>query len=113
MMLLDNVGSIALSSFLPWDAQSAAHPFCDFFQHDLGRAAADRLDACIAHHPLDRALADIAHAAMELLTVIHDLIDQLAAIRLGHRNFLDAVAAQRIEPGGVVDELPPGLDFGG
>ena len=55
------------------------HPLGDLVEHDLGRAAADRLDARVARHPLDRALAQVARAAMELHAVVHDLVHQRAA----------------------------------
>src|SRR6478736_2906756 len=42
-------------------------PLRHFFQHHLGRAPADRQHACIAPQPFDCRLADVAHAAMELL----------------------------------------------
>src|SRR5260370_5583136 len=84
----------------------------DFFEHHLGGAAADRLHAGIARHPLDRAFAHEADAAVELQAVIHHGIDEIAAIGLGHRHFAGDVVALRIAPGGGIDELPPSLDLG-
>src|SRR5690242_18297847 len=84
----------------------------DFFEHHLGGAAADRLDAGIARHPFDRAFAHEADAAMELQAIIHHGVDEIAAIGLGHRHFARDVVALRIAPGGSVDELPSGLDLG-
>ena len=50
---------------------------------------------------------------MELDAGIHDFVDQLAAIGLDHRDLARRVEAPGVEPGGVVDELAPGLDLGG
>src|SRR4051795_9117366 len=52
---------------------SRSVPLRHFFQHHLGGAAADGQDACIAPQPLDRRLAHVAHAAMELLAGVHHL----------------------------------------
>src|ERR1700704_7998 len=40
-----------------------SNPLGPLVQHPLGGAAADRLDAGVAGHALDRALAHVAHAA--------------------------------------------------
>src|ERR1700728_2973884 len=67
--------------------------------------------ARIACHALDGALAHKAHAAMKLKARVHDLVDEFAAKGLDHRNFLRGVDPLRVEPGGVIDELPAGRDL--
>src|SRR6266478_2663641 len=84
---------------------SAQHPLGDLLEHHLGGAAADRVDARVAHHAFDGALADIAEAAMELLAVIHHVVDQLAAIGLHHRDLAHAILAARIAPRGGIEQL--------
>src|ERR1700723_2153967 len=88
------------------------HALGDFLEHPLGGPAADILHAGVARHPLDRALAHKAHAAVELHAIVHDFVDELTAIRLDHRHFAGGVDALRVEPGGVIDKLTPGFDFG-
>src|SRR5262245_49460518 len=92
-------------------ARNALHPLGDFFEHHLGRAAADILDARIARHALDGALAHETHAAVKLHAIVHDFVDELAAIGLDHGHFAGGVDSLGIEPGGVIDELTAGLDF--
>ncbi len=84
----------------------------DLLEHDLRRAAADRLDARIARHALDRGLAHEAHAAVELHAVVEDLVHQIAGQRLHHRHLGDAVLALGVEPGRVMHELAGRLDLG-
>ena len=81
------------------DARRCLEPLRDFFQHHLGRAAADRLHAGIARHALDRRFAHVTHAAMELQGGVHHLVHQFAAVGLGHRDFARAVDALRVEEG--------------
>src|SRR5579859_6056421 len=86
-----SIRAIRIDGLLPSEMQ----PFGDFLEHHLGGAAADRVDAGVAHHSLDGAFADIAETAMELLAVIHHLVDQLAAIGLDHRDLAHAFLAAR------------------
>src|ERR1051326_7848611 len=79
------------------DHALAPHAFRHFFEHDLGRAAADRMHARIARHALDRAFAHVAHAAVKLHAGVHHLVDELAAIRLHHRHLAGAIDALRVE----------------
>ena len=53
---------------------SASHPFRDFFQHNLGGAAADGQDPGVADHAFDRRAAHEAGAAMQLQATMHDFV---------------------------------------
>jgi len=83
-----------------------------FFEHDFGSAAADRLDAGIARHALDRAFTHESDSAVELQAVGHHRIHKVAAVGFRHRHFAGDVVTLRIAPGRSVEELPSGLDFG-
>ena len=79
---------------------------------ELHRAAADGVQAGVAHHSLDGGFADVAHAAVELLAGVHHLVDHFGAECLDHRDVLDAVVAQAVAPGGVVEHVATGRQFG-
>src|SRR5262244_1929772 len=80
-------------------SMTASQALGDFFEHHLGGAAPDRLDAGIARHPLYRTFAHEADAAMELQAVIHHGVDEIAAIGLGHRHLSRNIMSLRIAPG--------------
>src|SRR3546814_2427946 len=69
---------------------------CSSDLHDLGGTAADRVDAGVACHALDLAVAQVTGTAMELHAVIGDGIDQFAAERLDHREIGRASCRERV-----------------
>lgn len=81
------------------------HSLRHFFEHHFGSPPADSQKPRIAHHALYRGFPDIPKAAVKLLAIIHDLIDEFAAQDLHHRHFLDAVEALPVQPGRVIDKL--------
>ncbi len=61
---------------------SRLEALCDLFQHDFSCPAANRLHAGIARHALTFASAHRAHAAVDLLAIVNDLVDELTTQRL-------------------------------
>jgi hypothetical protein len=64
------------------DAAAGSQPLCHLLEHHLGGAAADGLHAGIPRHALDDRTVHVAHAAVELQTVVHHLVDERAGQRL-------------------------------
>src|ERR1041384_713714 len=73
----------------PWLPSKARHKLCDDLLHDLAGSAADGEQSRVAEGTRDRGLDDVAHAAVELLAVVDDLLHQVAGEELGHRNLFD------------------------
>jgi hypothetical protein len=86
----------------------------DLLQHHLGGAAADRCTRASRAMRSIAVLAHVAHAAVELQAVVDHLVDQLAAQRLDHRDFLHARRGPgRRAQAAWYTSCRAGLDLGG
>src|SRR6266436_1722569 len=107
-------------------ASEAGHQLGDDLLHDLAGAAADGQQPRVPERPRHRRLHHVAHAAVELLAVVDDFLDQVAGEELRHadllhRRFLAVVEvagavrqpARRLDGGEVLDEpVAPDLELG-
>src|SRR5262245_66348454 len=81
--------------------------------HDLGGAAPDGHEARVAEEALDRVLAHVPVAAVELYAVIRDLLGHVRGEELDHGDLLHHVNALGERAAGGVGQGPPRLDEGG
>src|SRR3954447_366485 len=78
---------------------------------DLAGPLTDLADLGVAHHPLHRILVGVAVAAEDLHRLGGGPHGQLGAEELGHRRLLLERPAVLLEPGGMVEQVGPGLDL--
>src|SRR5262245_63157365 len=104
--------ALAMSSVRRWtwletEVAGDHHPL------DLVRPFPDLQDLLVPVEPRDRGLLDEAIAPVDLQCLIHDSVRHLARLKLRHRGLLREVTALVLEPRGLVDEVPSGLDLDG
>src|SRR5262245_52028454 len=84
----------------------------DHALHLIG-ALPDLEDLLVAIEPGDRGLLHVPEAAVDLQCRPRHACRELAGAVLRHRRLACQVATRLLQPGGPVDERPPGLDLGG
>ena len=77
----------------------------------LVRPFADLADFGVARHPLNRIISGVSRAPQELDRLEGHPHGQLATEELGHRRLLRERLAPLFQPGGMVRQLPPGIDI--
>src|SRR5439155_7965900 len=82
----------------------------DDLLHDLAGAAADREEPDVAREALDRVLAHVPVAAVQLHAVVGDAVGHLGGEELDHGHLAHRLAAVRVVLARRIGEPPPGLD---
>src|SRR6266516_8103532 len=80
---------------------------------NFARPLADFADLGVAHHALDWVFGRVPVPAVELDSLGRRAHAQLGGVELGYRRFLLERVAVLLHPGGMIDELLGGFDFGG
>src|SRR3989475_12644169 len=82
----------------------------DDLLHDLAGAAADREEPDVAREALDRVLAHVPVAAVQLHAVVGDAVGHLGGEELDHGHLAHRLAAVRVVLARRIGAPPPGFD---